>query len=667
MKDLSRCPVIPAPDAPATGALPPVLTPLPLSEVSSAGWLGEQIRRSADGYFSHMDDISYYLREHNGWLDWNMTEDEAVAEWEESRKKYGYNPYGNGNYGYASSAWEEQAYWLRGANKLAILTKNERLTALCDRYFSAILASRRNDGYFGPETLRRVKTKSGTAPDLWPHFVMTEALIDRYDACGDSRIVELLHAFFNYCHDLPNGELIPDPDDCIEWQMTIQSDRICDAVPVILRIYRMTGDEKLASLVRRLEKIRKKQFSPKPDRHVVNFAERFRYYAQNYPLSRDREDIERSRRKYEEHIAAWGQMPGGLWAADENTREGKTDPRQATETCAMGEIVRSFTVMASLTGESGFADLSERIMFNSYPASHTPDYSALHYLTADNQPEIDAEDRDYDNKGMMTRYTAFGYRCCQHNAGMSWPNFAGSMFAKTADGLALLSYGPSAAKTELGGNRVRIEETTDYPFDLSVKLTVSCDEPFTLYLRIPSWCEGGSLDSATGSFPFETKGGFVRLTAEDGDVLVLNFKASVRYERYPLNNDSVSVALGPLDFSLRYREIWTDAATHTDRSGRVWADKDVRAEDPVFPALDLSAPVKVERSAVTNDPFTPETAPVVITVRGKRTAGWGIGDDNTVMPVPPSPPPLEGEERELELVPLGCMHARLSVFPHYEK
>ena len=52
-------------------------------------------------------------------------------------------------------------------------------------------------------------------------------------------------------------------------------------------------------------------------------------------------------------------------------------------------------------------------------------------------------------------------------------------------------------------------------------------------------------------------------------------------------------------------------------------------------------------------------------VCGRRVSGWGIGEDNTVMPVPPSPPKLEGEELELELVPLGCMHARLSVFPHY--
>ncbi|MBR3423394.1 MAG: hypothetical protein IKG80_02770, partial [Clostridia bacterium] len=145
MRDHSFVDVIPAADAPETGALPPVLTPLPLGQIRPSGWLFEQIRRSTEGCFSHMGDISFFMRESNGWLRWDMTEEEALAEWEKSRKEYKYDPYGENEYFYAATAWEEQAYWLRGANKLAILSKNERLTALCGRYFDAILASRRDD------------------------------------------------------------------------------------------------------------------------------------------------------------------------------------------------------------------------------------------------------------------------------------------------------------------------------------------------------------------------------------------------------------------------------------------------------------------------------------------------------------------------------------------
>ena len=150
----------------------------------------------------------------------------------------------------------------------------------------------------------------------------------------------------------------------------------------------------------------------------------------------------------------------------------------------MGEIVRSFNVLASLTGESVWADRAERIMFNSYPASHTPDYSALHYLTADNQPEADDRDRDYDNKGMMTRYTAFGYRCCQHNAGMTWPNFVQSTFAKTHDGIALLSYSPASAETIIGENRVIVSDVAGTTRD-SIDTPFEKDGQHYIHINVP--------------------------------------------------------------------------------------------------------------------------------------------------------------------------------------
>ena len=96
---------IPAPAAPAAGLVPPAFTPLPLCAISPSGWLFEQIRRSANGYFSHMDDISFFMREHNGWLDWNVTEEEAAAELEESKIRYNYKtPYGAEGYIYAADA-----------------------------------------------------------------------------------------------------------------------------------------------------------------------------------------------------------------------------------------------------------------------------------------------------------------------------------------------------------------------------------------------------------------------------------------------------------------------------------------------------------------------------------------------------------------------------------
>ncbi|MBQ7475170.1 MAG: glycoside hydrolase family 127 protein [Clostridia bacterium] len=641
---------IPPAAAPAGGILPPVMTPLPLGKVRPAGWLAEQFRLTASGFFSHMDDISYYMSEGNGWL----TPDAKKAP--------------DGNPCYAKIAWEEQMYWLRGAYKLVLVTGDERLSRICERYFDAMLASRRPNGYFGPDCLYEIDSASGPVPDVWPHFVAAEILADRYDATGDARVLDLLHGFFTFCADLPEGKLIPRRDGYSEWQGVIQNDRSCDAVPVIHKVYRLTGDEKMLGLCRRLEKIDEREPAERIEAHVVNFAERIRYPAQKYPVSRDPADFELSRRKYEEHMEKWGQMPGGLWAADENTRAGKTDPRQATETCAMSEAVKSFTYLASLSGESVWSDRTERIMFNSYPASHTPDYTGLHYLTADNQPVLDALDHDYSNKGMMTRYSAFEYRCCQHNTGMAWPNFVSSTFAVTGDGaLAALSFAPCSLECRLPSGRVRVVEETEYPFRTELTFRISSDSPFTFAVRVPSWCEGGSAVLRGEESEIPAKPGFMYFEVADGDVLAVSFRASVRFDRYPLNNDCVSVGLGPLDFSLRYREKWTAAAIRADRAGREWTDWDVAAEDPVFPALDLSAPVAVKYRGTDGNPFTPDAAPIELSAKGYAVPGWGIGEDNTVTAVPPSPPETAGEKIDLSLVPLGCMRVRLSCFPHVGK
>ena len=664
MKKFDFVKKIPAPPRDGAGIVPPVMTPLPLGSVMPEGWLKGQFRLSADGFFSHMDDISYFMSDNNGWLKWQKTADEYRKEWKPV-------PYWNGGYmeeyHYARSAWEEQAYWLRGAYRLAVITGNPRLTRICEDYFEAMLASRRPDGYFGPEVLREIDSDVGKIPDIWPHFVMADVLADRYDVTGDRRVLDLLNGFFRYCDGLPEEKLIPPRSEYWQWQGAIQMDRCCDALPVIHRVYRVTGDRALLSLSEKLYKKWREDKSVRVNRHVVNFAERFRYAAQRYPLTGDRSAINESKRMLRRHMLKWGQMPGGLWAADENTRRGKHDPRQGTETCAMSEAVKSFTYMATLTGESGWADRSEDLMFNSYPASHTPDYKGLHYLTADNQPELDGKDHDYDNKGMMTRYSAFAYRCCQHNTGMAWPNFITSSFHNTEDGLVSMSLMPCTASTEVGGKRVTVTVDTEYPFDLAVTYRIKApDGPVPLYIRIPSWDDGGTVKAGGETVSLDGRNGFVRVTAQDGDVIRAVFKAEPSVRHFPLNNDCVCVDLGPLTFSLKYDEEWIAAQVRTDKAGLEWTDWDVKAKDPVFPALDLSEKIKISkrRPVTEGSPFTPDNAPVELTARGYRVDGWGIGDDNTVMPVPPSPPAVKGAPLKLTLVPLGCMRARLSCFPH---
>ena len=66
------------------------------------------------------------------------------------------------------------------------------------------------------------------------------------------------------------------------------------------------------------------------------------------------------------------------------------DPRYGTESCTWGELARSFSNLGRLTGEAVYADRTEDVVFNNFPAAYTPDYRRVHYITAPNQVNLDA-------------------------------------------------------------------------------------------------------------------------------------------------------------------------------------------------------------------------------------------------------------------------------------
>ena len=638
----------------------PVYRTFPLGQISPKGWLKKQVQLSADGFYSHLEDISEFLTAENGWLQWSTT----LAEWSAKHEKQ--NPM------YQDVAWEEQAYWVRGIYRLAILTGEQRLMDIAMRFINAMLDSVRENGYFGPECLLHAETDIGEIPDIWPHMVMLDVIKDYYLETGDERAVGLLSGFFHYCLSIPDDKFIPPRSvNFRDWTTQIQIDRCCEMVDIIQWLYEKTNDVKLPELIRRLYQV---WMRDKPETycgHVVNFAMRIKYPAYLYPMTGDRSWTDMSEQLYRNHMEKWGQMPGGLYAADENVREGKHDPRQGTETCAMLEIVKSFTRLAELTGETVYADRTEDIMFNSYPASHAPDYSGLHYLTCDNQPLLDAETHDYDNKGRQSQYSAFHYRCCQHNTGSGWPNYVASMFMRSGskdDRIIAWTYGPCMLNADLGGNRIRISEETAYPFEETVRFRIE-EGSVELFLRIPAWAERFELTvNGQKQTKAETDTHLVGTgILNTGDTVEIRFPQEPKYRHFPQNHNCVCLDMGPLTYSLKMKEEWIRAESNMDKAGIIWYDWDVKAVSPWNYALNLSKQVEVIRSdSVADQPFTPENAPVTLKTSGRKVKDWGMGELNTIMEVPDSPPEAVPVEETLEFIPLGCMRARISCLPYTE-
>jgi uncharacterized protein len=62
-------------------------------------------------------------------------------------------------------------------------------------------------------------------------------------------------------------------------------------------------------------------------------------------------------------------------------------------------------------------------------------------------------------------------------------------------------------------------------------------------------------------------------------------------------------------------------------------------------------------------PWTPATAPVVLTAPGRKIPSWQVTPEGETPPLPASNVEQSDESTHIQLIPYGATHLRISVFP----
>lgn len=624
---------------------PEPLVRLAPGAVRAGGWLATQVRLELDGMVGHLEEVS----------PWCVY---STSAW-------------TARDGKGRQGWEELPYWLKGYAALAYVSGDRTAIANARKWIDAILASQRPDGYFGPEQNRG-------QVDVWPNMLALWALRTHADATGDARVVPFMQRYFRWMAAQPDARFLPG-----SWQ----KQRGADNLEVIYWLYGKTGEPWLLDLAERNHRRTDDWTSHVASWHGVNMAQGWRGPAQYWQQSGDPRFLAASVRNYNEMRQKFGQVPGGMYGADENVRAGYTGPRQGTETCAFVEMMYSHEELARITGDTLWADRCEDVAFNSFPASMTPDLKALHYLTAPNQVQLDQSNKSpmVQNGGDMMSYSPYEkYRCCQHNVGFGWPYFVQNLWAATRDnGLAALLYAPSSVTARVAGADVRVSLATTYPFSdaLRFRVQASARTRFPLYLRVPGWCAAPTVAINGKPARGAGRGGWIRIERpwRTGDGVDLRLPMRITTTTWKGNRNTVSVNRGPLTYSLRISEEWSRYADNK----RPWACWEARPGSPWNYGLviDPANPGNSVRVVPANwgrirpgvgrygfpvpggQPFEANSAPVALVATARRIPEWKQEANGMVGEVRAGPIRSASRLEQVSLIPMGCARLRITAFP----
>lgn len=628
------------------------LLKLPVGKVQPKGWLRKYLELQRDGLNGQLGTVS-------AWLDKNNN------QWLSNQGDHG---------------WEEVPYWIRGYSSLAYILDDEAMKAETKTWIQAVLNNQASNGRLGPDGY------DGNSPDIWAKMPMLWALQTYYEATGSQRVLTAMNRYFKWEMSIPDNKFLKGL-----WQEKRGGDNLWS----VLWLYNRNGDQTILPLIDKLHNATS-DWTMKgdlPNYHGVNVAQGFREPATYYIYTGDKEMLQATYNAHNEMRRRYGQMPGGMYAADENARAGYYDPRNGAETCALVEQMASDEILMGITGDVFWADHCENVAFNSFPAALTPDMRALRYITSANMAISDEKNHapsiDNSLRGMLSM-SPFSSRCCQHNHGMGWPYFTEHLVMATADnGLATMLYAANETTAMVAdGVSLRMEEVTHYPFDETITLILhpERDVEFPLYLRIPAWAKGSevSINNEMQQVEGDAAGRYVRISRQwkEGDTVSLRLPMTLRSTVWQQNKSSVSVDYGPLTLSLKIEEefeahdsrdpefVQDDSHWQEGVDASLWPCYVLRAKSDwnfglVVDEQNLPVNFKVIRKAYPENeqPFTLDNVPLEFTAVGRQIPSWGFDATGMTDLLPTKFAPRAAETTPITLVPMGAARLRISAFP----
>ena len=219
------------------------------------------------------------------------------------------------------------------------------------------------------------------------------------------------------------------------------------------------------------------------------------------------------------------------------------------ETCASVGMVLWNQRMNQLTGDSKYIDVLERSLYNGALAGISLGGDRFFYVNP------------LESKGDHHRQEWYGCACCPSQLSRFLPSIGNYIYASSDDALWVNLYIGNTGQIRIGETDILLTQETDYPWDGSVKLTISTSQPLEkeIRLRIPDWCKTYdlSINGKRINVPKE-KGYAVIKDWKSQDVIALDMDMPVEIvaadPHVKENFDKRAIQRGPLVYCMEERD-----------------------------------------------------------------------------------------------------------------
>lgn len=610
-----------------------VLKDIGIEGMKAEGWMKEVLTTQRNGLTGHIQ-VAGAPFDKEGWGD---AAQKKMDRWED---------------------FEQTGYWADGALRCGYLIDDPELTRRVKEWVDFQIDHPKEDGFIGPEL-----------HNLWPHVVFFRVIMAEYSRNPSPRIIKALSN--HYKNAARSQTLIKTGGP--EWDF---NERTMLHIEMLCWLYQQTND---AFFIEKAEDTykafcsRKSPFTMQaflsdevPIVHSVSSFETLKIPVILYINTGKKEYLDAAihgiQKVYKYHGLADG-IPSGNEAHDGNM------PNEVHETCCVSDAQWALGYFLQATGDVQWADLMEKICFNAAFSVVWKDFKSLQYYSSPNQV-IARNNSSFcmyvGGQDRMAYRVAHGPACCNGNMNRMIPLFCSRQWMKKGDnGIVAAMYAPSSFTTKLKGskNEITIQEETNYPFEETIRFRMKMKRstPFSFWLRIPQWCKGASITINGQAADIVCKAGtFVEVQRKFSDGDIIELKLPMKAKSVSMPYDGVAFERGPLVFSLNVKaqEEITETREHDD----------IKFQSRILTPLSEwnYAPVDTENIEVVNSNdysnlWNPETTPIRLKVKAVTVTNWQLYRDNFT-PYMPSVI-RKGEEKVIELVPVGTTVLRMTVFP----